>query len=539
MVTLPATLDPQILISWDGSADFDGDHDDVTNDALADPGVAISFGRQDALTLSPPKVADGGVDLHNESGAYSQERADSPVYQRVLPARPVLYQTGFGVVDDYDTDDAYDDDDPYDGYGTFPLGRHLIQEIAQQTDIGDQRVKLTTLGYEVVLTRAMVTVGVMTSPRVDECISALLDAAGWPADRRDVGVSDTTLLYWWCDERTPWDAMLELLAAEGPGTFYVDREGVFHFENRNYRTLADRSTTSQAEFWDRVSTIESDYDEDDDYDTEDLYDGVTSGLWFAALRYEPGFRNLYNRATYTTRRRTLGSLSAVWSYGSNFALTSGQSRTLIARPSDPFQNAVTPTDPTDYTVAGGTVSVTLAADSGLVAYITVTATSGTPTVSDLQLRAEPLTVVSETTIQNGVDASASIARFSPIPGQDIPIPLTVSGWPEIDPAMAEAVCDAWVNRYMLQRPQVTITLRNADGEHLDQILRRRISDRITLFERNTGLEADVWINAISLRISGGGGRVVECEFGCEKVEEVTGAVWDESLWDAPESIWGI
>lgn len=540
-MTMPSAIEIEAHVSWDGSGAFDGGDDDITPDVVAEAGISIAEGRQDSMTLSPPRIADGQVALWNEDGQYSQERADSPIYQRVIPGRPVRYRAGHGERRLYRSHALYRSHVPYRGRGVFPLGRHIIRDISQTTAIGNQQVGLTTLGYETVLTRAVVTVGVMAAPRVNECFTALLDAVNWPADKRSIAVSDTTLLYWWCDERHPWDAMLELLGAEGPGIFYVDADGVFHLENRNYRTTATRATISRATFFDQESGAPSLYRSHVLYRSHRLYRGRASGLWFTALGYDPGFKNIYNRATYTTRRRTLGSLGVIWSYGASFALSASQSRTLIARPADgnPFQNAVTPALTTDYTVSGGTVSVSLSASSGLVAFITVAATSGTPTVSNLQLRAQPLAVVSETTVENSVDASASIARFSPIPGEAIPITLTVAGWPEIDVPNAEAVCDAWVTKYQIPRPLVTISIRNADGAHVEQILRRMVSDRLTLSERNTGLAGDVWVNAITRRVADAFGSTVEAVLSCERVDEVSGAIWDESLWNDSLAVWGV
>lgn len=538
-MTLPATIDPRVYVSWDGSGTFTGDFDDVTPDVLADPGVSIELGKDGSRTLDPPKVASAGFALTNDDGTYSQERADSPVYQFVTPGRPVLIQIGHGVADVYDgsgSDDAYDADDYYDGVATYDLARAAIDDISQSPEIGNRRVEIAALGVETILTGSTVTVAVMTSPRVDQCVTAILDAVGWPADKRAVSIADTTLLYWWCDDRDPWSALLELLQSEGPGAIYVDSSAVFHFENRNYRATTTRSTTSQATFFDRPSGLPADYDEDDAYDADDFYDGATSGLYFTALSYDPGYRNIYNRAVYTTRRRTAGAAGTViWTYGDTLALGSGESITLIARPTDPFQSAITPVSPTDYTASGGTVSVSLSATSGLVAFVTVTATGGTPTVSGLQLRATPLTVVSETTVQNSVDASGSIAKFSPIPGQDIPRVLTVNGWPEIDRANAQAVCDAWVSRYMVQRPAVMVEIRNADGDHIWEILNRQVSDRITLYEENTGLAADVWINGKAITIEGAGGSVLRCRLACEKVDEIGGSLWDAAVWDA--AVW--
>jgi hypothetical protein len=51
-----------------------------------------------------------------------------------------------------------------------------------------------------------------------------------------------------------------------------------------------------------------------------LYRGEQAALYFQALTYEPGWRSLYARATYPTRRRALGALAVVWSYGAPFAI---------------------------------------------------------------------------------------------------------------------------------------------------------------------------------------------------------------------------
>lgn len=533
-------ITPKVLVSWNGTGTFDGPYDDVTGDVFGEPGLTIAAGKDGSRTLDPPKVVSAGFELINDDGTYSQERPSSPVYQLVIPGRAVKIQALVGATDHYDAHTPYDETDPYDGLAAYDVARCAIDGISQTTELGNYRVKFDTLGIETLLVAGAVTVAVMNAPRVDQCVTAILDAVGWPADKRSVAVSDTTLLYWWCDDRSPWDALLELLRAEGPGALYVDGNAVFHFENRNYRTITSRSTTSQASFFDKDAGHASAYDETDPYDMTDFYDGRASGLWFTALSYDPGFRNIYNRATYATKRRQVVSIGRVWDYGGSITLAPSETRTVIARPSDLFQNAVTPREGTDYVVSAGSATVALTYSSGFVAFITITAggsgaTIAGVTTTGIQLRAESLPVVDETTMQNRVDASTSIAKFSPIPGQDIPRVLQVGGWPEIDQPNAQSVCDAWVNRYMVQRPAVTIALRNANFAHVLQMLRRAVSDRITLLERNTGLSADVWINSIQHQANGGG--VWATILGCEKVEEVGGGIWDLSLWDT--GVWGV
>jgi hypothetical protein len=526
-VTSP--LCPSVLVSWDGSGAFTGPYDDVTHDVAAEPGLTIDEGRDGAQALSPPKIGSGSFELDNEDGTYSQNRADSPIYQRVLPGRPVGFSAPYGVTDTYDAATPYDEPDPYDGRATWALGRHVVDAISQTTDWGKRRVRLDTIGAEVVLTDAVVSVPVQTAIRTDEAVTLLLDAVGWPVGRRAVSIGDTTLLYWWCDERRPWDALLELLAAEGPGTMYVDRDGTFRWENRNYRTTQARSAATNA-----------------------TYRAVTSspnGLSFTRLTYDPGYKSIYNRATYTCRRRAPGTPGTqVWSYGQSLTLAPGQSVTLIARPTNPFLAAIAPAVGTDYTVTAGSATVTLASATGVVAFIVVAAGAGAATVAGptaspaigLQLRATPLAVQSETTVQNGVDASASIATYSAIPGAAIPITLAVAGWAEIDPAMATAVCDAWVSAYKDPRPNVTLAIRNADDAHVAQIVTRRVSDRVTVEEPNTGLATDFWINGMELRFFGGGGPPsVEMVLRAEQCNNLGGAVWDLSVWDAAAALWGI
>ena len=517
------TLDTTVEISLDGTGAYSGAYDDVTAAVDVAAGVTVDLGREGARALMPPKVPSHSVVLHNEDGAYSQENPASPVYQLLIPGRPSRVTVLHGERRQYRSHTQYRAHVPYRGQAPYTVATGAVDDLRQTTEPGRQRAEIDSLGTMAMLVRQQVTVAVQTNIRTDQAIGLVLDAAEWPADKRALSVGDTTLLYWWCDERSPWAAILELLAAEGPCQLYQDAEGVLHFENRNYRAVESRATTSQAT----------------------LYDTDTGGLWFTGLAYEPGFKSIYNRATYSTKRRTLGSLAKIWEYGATITLSAGQSVTLIAKPQYPFQEAVAPQSGTDYTVSAGSLSgVSLSATSGLVSFLTLTAGGSGATVTGvtstgIQIRAKALTVLSETIAQNSVDASASIAKYSPIPGANIPRTLAVQGWPEIDPVSAQAVCNAWVNRYMEQRPQVTIRLRNADVDHVRQMLEREVSDRVTLVDTNTGLNTDFWVEMKTLRISGAGGRTVECELGLEKCGELSGAVWDESEWDDVAATWGI
>jgi hypothetical protein len=532
MPALPALYSPRVQIDWNGDGAYAGPADDVTIDTAGEPGITIDAGRDGARALSPPKVPSASFELRNDHGRYSNERAASPVYQLVRPGTPVLISASYGAERRYRSATAYRSAVPYRGVGQWTLARTRIDQTTQTATLGSQRVAVATLGASSTLVGRSVTVPIQTAIRTDQAVSLILDAAGWPAASRAISLGDTTLLYWWCDGRSAWDALVEITASEGPATMYEDAQGVFHWEGRNYRAVTARSTTSQASFYDSRVGGGKPYRSSALYRASRLYRGNEDAMYFQGLTYEPGWRTVYARATYPTRRRALGALAVVWSYGTPFALSVGQARTLIARPTDPFQSAVAPVAGTDYTVAGGTVSVTLAASSGLVAFITVTATSGSPTVSGLQLRAQPLAVVSETLVQSTIDPASSQTAYGAVQT------LEVAGWPEIDPAMAEGVCDSWVARYLVQRPVVTISVRAVDHNHLEQVVARAVSDRITLRSPLTGVVGDVWIESRELLVAGAGGRHLEVVWRCELVADIAGFPWDgaSTLWDS--ALWG-
>lgn len=523
MISSPDNVCTTVEISLDGSGAYTGANDNVTAGVAAEPGVSIVEGREGARALLPPRVPSYSYELHNDDGMYSPENPGSLVYQTLFPGRPNRITLELGTPRAWRSPATWRNGGLWRGRRSFSVASGAVDDITQTTEFGNRRVGLTHLGTMSVLVGQNVTVGLQTNIRTDQAITLLLDAAGWPAGARAISIGDTTLLYWWCDDRSPWAALLELLGAEGPCQLYQDADGVIHFENRNYRAIQPRSTTSQASFTATSATP----------------------LWYTNLTYEPGYKSLFNRATYSTRRRALGALAPIWQYGAQLVLSANQSASLIVRPTDPFQNAVVPASGTDYTVsAGALASVTLSATSGLVAFLTLTATEAGATVvgvapnAGIQLRAQPLTVVSETVIQNSVDASASIAKYSPIPGAAVPRTLSVQGWPEVDPIVATSVCNAWVTRYLEARPAVTITLRNGDARHVEQIFEREVSDRITVDIPSIGITRDVWVEGKQTLIHGAGGRAIECLLGCEVVEVLLGAVWDTAIWDDPGSVWG-
>jgi hypothetical protein len=309
----------------------------------------------------------------------------------------------------------------------------------------------------------------------------------------------------WVAERPAWDVIVELLATEGPGSLlWEDGFGRLHFENRTWRATATRSTVVQATF----------------------HDGTGSGIFYERLEYDPRWDDVVNRVTVTTNQRALQAEAVIWRLGADLTFAGGETKMIKVKPSDPFQAAVTPLITTDYTVSGGTVSVAMAETGGAIATLTITATSGTPTVSGLQVRGQPYTAIGETVVESTTTSETGEEKTR-----------DVSIWPEIDPAQAKAITDAWLLRYQDSRPIITVTLQNYDAAAEEQMLDLQISDRVRITNAHLGLDLDAYVERVRHVVTVGDGHVMT--LSCEPVSAIgaIGSRWDFGTWES--ATWGV
>ena len=499
------SLTYEVMIDRLNAGDFLDPYDDVSERVLANPGLSVEWGRDQARSLAPPMIGACSFALNNQDGAISSEDGSSPWYQLLKPNRPFRASASRGDPIPYRSSLAYHTATPYRGVDWFPLFSGYTNGIRQLPAIGQRTVEFDAIGMAARLQRTTISLPLSTNIRTDQAVTEVLDEVGWPADKRTLSTGDTTLREWWVNERTAWAVLVELLASEGPGaTMYEDPYGYLHFENRNYRTLASRSTTSQATF----------------YDTADGGD-----LYHIAIEYDSHWEDIFNRATLDTKRRELQSLQVVWTLGESISPAAGTPIEIRIKTTDPFQDAVAPVLTTDYTVTGGTVSTAISWTDAASTVLTVTNTSGTPVVSDLQLRAKPYTVIGETTLE------ASTTLESDADDQT----HVIAAWPEMDFNQAGAVLASAVSRYFRVRPRISITAVNADETHETALLNLRVSDRITVVDDHLGLNADLYIERIRYSATAGG-RIM-ATFDCEPVYEFPGAAWDSAIWDT--SLWGV
>lgn len=525
----------QVVVDWDNDGGFDGTSEDVTADVLATPAPSIDVGRDQARELAQPMIGAAGVELNNRAQTYSAEFPGSPIYGLMLPGRAIEVRASPGGSAAYDDDVDYDSDLVYNG-DPVAIFTGLIDEPVQQPNHANRSVGLRAFGSMAKL-QTRISTQLYESIATGTAIGHILDAAGWPANKRDIDTGQTTLLYFWAADEDALALAIRVVNTEGAGAaLYEDGEGVIHFEDRTYRSLESRSTTSQATFFDRSIGTEGFYEEEVNYNSVIPYDGVYGIHHVEPFRYAPGFRDVVNSVTLEVTQRTVASLGVIWTYGTTLTLGADEVKTITAKLDSAPAKAIVCVNSTDVTTSSGSIaSVAINRTSGQVIAITLTAGAGGATVNLLQLRGTSVAVSATVVVANAFDASASIAKYGAKP-----LPSGITLLTDISVPQGESLTDAIVERYQEPLAQVDMTVVNVDGAHLYEIMARRVSDRITIVEGQTGLNADFWIERIGHRIELAGKRHVAV-FGCSKaalssddiyVWDDAGSLWDTVTWSA-------
>lgn len=510
MSSPPSSAVPLIRIDWrvDGYA---SDMADVTSRTLAGSSgiISVEYGRDTARSAAPPMIGAADLELLNTDKMLSPENPASPIYQYIKPGRPMQVAQQYGVADLYRGTDDYRADDYYRGVGVWPLLTGHTDQFQYGLEIGNQRVQVSGLASSALLKRKAVSVEYSGATRIDTAIERVLLAAGWPTSQQIMTVSDSLLTDFWVAERPAWDVIVELLATEGPGSLlWEDGFGRLRFQNRTWRATSSRSLAVQAT----------------------LHDGtfIGSGLLYDIQRfgYDPRWDDVVNRVTVTVNQRALEASAVIWSYGVDLTVIVGTPKVIKVKPSDPFQNAITPVLTTDYTVSGGTVTITMDWADGAIATLTITATSGNPTISDLQVRAQPYKAVGETVIEVAATSETGEEKT-----------YDIKAWPEMNPSDAHLIAEAYVLRYQNSRPIITVMLQNLDAYAQETMLGFEISDRVRIINSHLGLDVDAYIERIKHDVIGDGRHVMT--LSCEPVSPIgsLGDRWETGIWET--AVWGV
>lgn len=428
----------------------------------------FSYGRDTARSLSAVKPGQVTIELSNVSKDYSPDNASSPLFGNLGTGRPVLVRATHNAIT-YDLIYGFIDD-------------YVIDPFREK-----KSVTLTVVDILGRLAATLVSTECHQSIQTGAAIEAVLDAAGWPADKRDIDPGSSTLRYWIADAIDAWSAIQEIIVCEGtPSIAYVDpATGSFVFRDRHHRKLYAASLTSQATFRDTGS----------------------EPLFSDPVEYNVGFRDLINSTDFTVEERAPLSLRAIWATDSTFVVPAGTTQTLKAVLSDPAFDVATPVVDTDYKLLSGTVTITLNRNSGKTIDINITATT-TAYLTGMQLRGFPCPVVRNYKVQS--TNGSSVTKYGAVHPTDSSY---VPKWAGVNDA--EAIGDIIVSQRGERLPVMTITVKSANDTRKVQILSRKLGDKVTIVEAETSTNHTHFIERIEHGISRAG-KYHEVRFGCER-----------------------
>jgi hypothetical protein len=467
-------------VDWSGNGTFTDPGDDVTGDIL-DGGVSVSYGRDQSRQLTPAKTGTESFSLNNTERTYSPENVGSVLFGDLDPARNMRGDVLFNGT-------------------SYALGRMRIDDYNVTADADNRTADFTFLDGMKGLDGTNLSTDVLQSQRTGSLINYILDQVGWTGPR-DIDPGATIVGWWWLDGTDALQAVQDLVRSEGPPSIaYVALDGTFVFRDRHHRILRAASLTAQATYAQRA--------------LGDCAAPAVTGLSFTApFSYAHGWRDIVNSVGFdAVTRAASGTLTPVWQYGTVFTLRNGQSMTITASSSDPFTGAVIPVAGTDYTLQGGGVlSISMSRTQGASVKLTLLAVGSDLVITDLQLRAKAITVVS--TVRVSRSDSTSIASHGE---QSYPDTAPWAG-----PEDAYAVAGLILLHYAKRRPTVQLRLTASDPRHLYEILNRQISDRIHITYGEMGINDDFFIETVShtiTRMNASNGRppVHAVIFGCEK-----------------------
>lgn len=473
-------------IDWADDGDFTGPHDDVTDDVL-DRSIEISYGRDQFRQLAPPMVGTQSYALCNVERLYSPENSSSPLFGDLAPARPVQTTVDFvGTT-----------------HGLF-AGR--IDDFEIRADRGDRSVSLQMSDGLAVLAGVKLSTDLLYMQRTGAIIDYILNQVGWTAGR-DIDLGATHVPWWWAEGTDAFDAVKDLVLSEGPPAIaYVAPDGTFVFRDRHHRLLRDESTQPQARFSAPMVDCAA--------------PPVTGFSFTDPFVYQHGWSDIINSVSFSVEERAPDAdYSVVWSTDTPIVIADGETVTITAETSDPFDDLqFDSSEDVVWNESATALGFGITKTSGQTPQISITSTGDTAVITYLQLRARSVPVVR--TVKVMVQDTESIA----VHGE-----RTYTGdapWAGVHDAYA--IASLILGYYSSRRPTVQMRVTSCDPQHLEQILTRTVSDRITIQHDELGLNGDFLVEQVSHTITRINqddlGPVHAVVFGCERALVDTGGV---------------
>lgn len=443
--------------------------DDVGQRRLSRTSLTMQYGRDHGRAMAPTAPGQAAFELDNASRDYSPENASSPLVGKVLPARPVRIQaTHLGT--------------------TYTMFRGYTDDFSVQPGPGQRSANISCIDALARLANVEIDTELSTAVRTGDAINLILDEVGWPGGERDIDSGATIFPFWWEDGTDAWAAIQRVVTSEGVPSFVsIDASnGYFVFRDRHHRLVNAASTTSQATFRDAGSDPRFSW----------------------PLEYDHGWKDIVNVVRIEVNERAIDLVrSDVWTSETIHNIDPSDTLDLHIVTSDPFYGARSPIEDNDFTLESGSVTTGVSRTSGQSTIMSFTAGGGGARIRDVKLNAFNVPVVRSRVVSMGdVTSQTQYGRRSP---ESFDAPLLSF---EDARAIGKTILDNRAQRL----PIVTIRLTGGNDTITTQQLARDLSDRVTLVDAETGLNAAFFIERIEHTISGAGSQMHETTFACEK-----------------------
>lgn len=368
--------------------------------------------------------------------------------------------------------------------GVSTLFNGFTDEFTVQPAQEDRSVAITGLDALAKLRGAKVTTPLYDGIQTGVAIGYVLDALGWPADKRDLDPGVTTVRWWWVEDGDAFEQIESLVQSEGPAAIvYTDIYGRIVFRDRHHRLFNDASRFSQTTFVDSTDAGEP---------------------AFTEMSYDHGWRDVVNSVTIKVDELGIAaSPEVVWTDESITNIGASEVLTLRITLENPVKWPGATFD-----VIGGSASSSVTVDSGQTLTWTITAGAGGATIANLQVLAQPVTAHRSFTITK--QDQDSINAYG-LRSQDYTIP-----WAGVNDA--DAIADLILEASAQRRPIVELKCRSGtwlETERLRQQLARNLSDRVHIREPETCVDHDFFIEQIGHTVTGAG-LMIETTFGLER-----------------------
>ena len=436
----------KVEVSWVGGTAFTGTTDDITDKVTF---AEWRRGRQFAHQLLGKAFAGQAfIHVNNAGGTFSSQNGNSPLYGSLLPGRAVRISTTAPT--------------------STVLWRGVVDVIENKISLnGDHKAVLKCVGPLSFVDEREIRIATQTNKLTGTIIGTILDDANWPAAERTIDNGQTTITYFWVQDKPALDALREVEATEG-GYVGESKDGKIVYEDRDHR-LSGTHTASLATFT----------------------DSATSTLYFTDLTQDDPLRVIRNTFEAETRRYVTSTSTVVWTLPQTGAASPliryGDSVSIEPRypQSDSPLGAVsiaawgTQTFAVNTQADGGGSDITGSCTGSIVAtaaqsisvkitntgtldgYITTWSITGTP------ILAEDKTTVR---VEDSVSQAAYGRRTFVNPAQHIPTVEEAADWGRFQIAIYK---DA------LQILHMSFNA-NRDGSHMTQALTRDVSDLVTI-----------------------------------------------------------